>query len=106
MPADDAMFRLCQQLVTSHPAPAGGVANQGADLRSGSRLRSDRTSNIVGDVIFLLDRSGCHELLSVSAPEGKWRHPQHCKANVGAYNTVLGSDMPRRSQSALLVISS
>ena len=53
-----------------------------------SRRRSDRTSITIGDVSFLLDRSGCRVLLSGSVPKGKWRRPQHCKTNVDAYNTV------------------
>ena len=55
---------------------------------TGSRWCSDRTSVTVYDASFLLDRSGCRELLSGSVPEGKSRRPQHCEANVGAYNTV------------------
>ena len=53
-----------------------------------SRRRSDRTFLTVGDASFLLDHSGCCMLLSGSMPEGKWRRPQHCKTNIGAYNTV------------------
>ena len=55
---------------------------------TGSRQCRDRTSVTVGGMSFLLDRSGCRELPLGSAPEGKWRRPQHCKINVGAYNTV------------------
>ena len=55
---------------------------------TGSRWLSDPTSITVDDVSFLLDRSGCRMLPSGSAPEGKCRRPQHCKTNIGAYNTV------------------
>ena len=54
----------------------------------GSGRRSDYTPVTVEDVSLLLDHSGCRELPLGSAPEGKWRRPQHCKTNVGAYNTV------------------
>ena len=53
-----------------------------------SRRRSDRTSVTVEDASLLLDRSGCRILPSGSAPEGKWRRPQHCNANIDAYNIV------------------
>ena len=75
----------------SHPILLRRVARRTRVLirgHIGSRRCRDRTSVIVGDASFLLDHSGCRELPSGSVPEGKWRRPQHCKANVGAYNTV------------------
>ena len=55
---------------------------------TGSGRRSDCMSITIDDVSFLLDRSGCRMLSSRSAPEGKWRRPQHCKTNVDAHDTV------------------
>ena len=46
------------------------------------------TSVTVDDKSSLLDCSGCRMLMSGSASEGRWRHPQYCKTKVGAYNTV------------------
>jgi hypothetical protein len=54
----------------------------------GSKQCNDRTSVTIDDVSFLLDHSGCRMLPPGSTLEGKWRRPQHCKTNVGAYNTI------------------
>ena len=61
-----------QQVVTSHPAPAGGATDR-VLIRSptGSERRSDCTFVTVEDVSLLLDRSGCRMVPSGSAPEGQ-----------------------------------
>ena len=60
-----------QQVVTSHPASAGGAAHHGAELRPyGSRRGSDHTSISVDDVSSLLDHSGCHMIMLGSTSEG------------------------------------
>ena len=70
--------------------PRWAVRQTGVLIRNptGSGWRSDCTSVTVENVSLLLDRSGCRILPSGSTPEGKWRRRQHCKTNVGAYNTV------------------
>ena len=58
----------------SRPIPLRRVVRRTRVLirgHTGSRRRSDRMSVTVGDVSFLLDRSGCRVLLSGSMPEGK-----------------------------------
>ena len=61
---------------------------------TGSGRCSDYTSVTVEDVSLLLDHSGCHMVPLGSVPEGQWRRPQHCKINIGAYNTVLALTCP------------
>ena len=75
----------------SHPIPSRWAARQTRVLNrdpKGSRHQSDPSSIVIDDVSFLLDHSGCRMLPSGSVPEGKWRRPQHCKTNIGAYNTI------------------
>ena len=75
----------------SRPIPPQRAARRTRVLIHGhteNRQCRDRMFVTVGDASFLLDHSGCRELPSGSMPEGKWWRPQHCKINVGAYNTV------------------
>ena len=82
------MFWLDQQVVTSHPTLAGGATDQGADLWPYGEL--------------ILDHSGCRMLASGSTPECRWRCPQHCKTNVGAYNTVRALTCPEGIKAPIL----
>ena len=83
----------CSDLISmwSRPIPPRRAARWTRVLNrdpTESKRHNDRTSVTVDNASFILDRSSCRMLSSGSTPEGKWRRPQHCKTNVGAYNIV------------------
>ena len=69
--ANDAMPLLDQQVVTSRPAPPGGVSDKGVDCSpAGSGRRGDDMFVTIEGASLFLDRSGCRMFMSGSAPEG------------------------------------